>query len=303
MNLSPIIIITGPTASGKTSFAEQLAASCEGSIINADAVQMYTPLSIGTAKPDWRLSPIPQYLFDVVDEPVDTSVVIYRSMVINKVKELASTGKPIILVGGSLFYLTSLFYPPRTIMNNADSRDYVFGTTPWEHLNSIDPKRAQELHPNDLYRINRALSIWKSTGIKPSEQKPIYTPPFKATFVCINPQRTILFERINQRVKIMLEGGWIEEAEHLIGTPWQAFITTKGFIGYPELFAWVAGGKKKEELPLVIATIQQQTRVYAKRQIMFWKRLTNMLSKEPEQSTVMELDNHIYSKSIQHLLK
>lgn len=306
MSTPPIIIVTGPTASGKSSFAEHLAMLSGGSIINADVAQMYTALSIGTAKPDWQASPIPQYLFDAISTPTDTTVVTYRSMVIAKVEELAPQGKPIIIVGGSLFYVTSLFYPPLNIADNPTiSREQVttdHNLTPWENLNRIDPERAAELHPNDLYRVERALAIWKNTGKKPSAQKPVYVKPFDATVVCINPPREILFERINKRVDVMLEQGWIEEAEKLMGTPWQTFTSTKGFIGYPELFTWIKNGKKKEDLPTVIATIQQQTRVYAKRQCMFWRRLATMLQKETPQPRTIEFKNGNCTSEIKKLL-
>jgi tRNA dimethylallyltransferase len=119
--------------------------------------------------------------------------------------------------------------------------------------------------------------------------------------VCINPPREVLFDRINGRVDEMLAAGWIEEAENLMRTPWQEFIATKGFIGYPELFAWITCGKQPSELPALIASIQKQTRVYAKRQVMFWKRLVNMLNQETDRPQILEFKNHECAESLKGL--
>lgn len=303
MSKPHIIIVTGPTASGKTSFAQDLALACNASIINADVVQMYTPLSIGTAKPDWRSNPVPQYLFDCVSDPIDTSVVAYRRMVIEKVDELTKLGKPIIIVGGSLFYITSLFYPPHPMIPSQDASTGVAldtNLTPWEQLHQIDTQRASELHPNDIYRIQRALAIWQKTGCKPSLSKPVYKPPFQATIIWINPDRTLLTERINKRTIEMMHSGWIEEAELIMGTPWEEFITKKGFIGYPEIFSWISRGKNETELPALITTIQLQTRTYAKRQAMFCRRLVNMLEKEAQPLSIIELPSHECTIEIKH---
>lgn len=307
MSTPPIIIITGPTASGKSSLAEQLALEYNGQIINADAAQMYTPLSIGTAKPDWRASPIPQHLFDIVNTPIDTSVIAYRAMVIEKVNELTVLHKPIIIVGGSLFYITSLFYPPlpliRSDQQNKNAQDDSLDGTlaPWEQLNQIDADRAQELHPNDTYRIQRALAIWHTTGRKPSLHKPVYNPPFHATVMCINPDRAVLHQRINERTIAMIhDGGWIRETESVTGSDWEKFITMKGFIGYPELFKWIHAGKDEATLSEVITVIQQKTRAYAKRQITFWRRLAHMLQNETSPLPIIELSSHECSLEIKN---
>ena len=111
IRMDQAIIIYGPTAVGKTDFAEALAQRINGEIINADAAQFYTPLTIGTAKPDWRKAPVPYHLFDICDEPNNYSVAAYRADVERAVTSIASRGKIPIIVGGSGFYIHSLFFP------------------------------------------------------------------------------------------------------------------------------------------------------------------------------------------------
>lgn len=107
-----VFIITGPTASGKTAFADQLAQLLDCEVINVDVGQFYTPLSVGTAKPDWKKFAYPCHLFDILDEPKDLTVVQYRTMVLEKVKEIQNRGRTPVLVGGSLFYIKSIFSHP-----------------------------------------------------------------------------------------------------------------------------------------------------------------------------------------------
>jgi tRNA dimethylallyltransferase len=281
------LIITGPTASGKTQLSEMIAVNRTCEIINADVGQFYKPLSVGTAKPDLATVSYKHHLFNLLDKPEDLSVVKYRNLVTDLVKDICSRGKIPVIVGGSLFYIKSLFFPPQELPtrdlnvqnNNLDqiNIDNLSEDQQWELLQKIDPERAAVLHSNDHYRIGRALKIWIQTGTKPSAYKPILQPTFNALIVYVEPDVSILKNRICLRTSLMINPedstkfGWIEEAEALVGTEWEEFLKTKNLIGYTEIFDWIKAGKNKSELPELISKIQIKTTQYAKRQRTFWK--------------------------------
>lgn len=277
-----IFILTGPTASGKTALSLLLAEKLNGEIINADMGQFYSAFSVGTAKPDWKASFIRHHLFDCVTTPTDTSVVAYRAMVLSAIDDCIKRDKQPILAGGSLFYIKSLFYPPREGVQIKHHSSHVYS---WEVLNSIDPQRALAVNKNDVYRVNRALDLFYSTGIKPSEQEPEFVPLFDSVVVFLNPPREVLYKNINDRCDEMLDSlKWVEEVESCIGTDWESFIDYKGLIGYREILTWVRNGKKKNEYETLKEVIKQKTRQYAKRQEMFWKKFSCELNESSEKS-------------------
>lgn len=281
--IHPALIIVGPTASGKTSLSEILAERFGGEIINADVGQFYAPLRIGTAKPDWKSYPFRAHLFDIVDQPLDINILEYRNRVIEMVSEIRSRGKLPILVGGSFFYIKSLFFPvhemPALSQNYVEKSEDIQQDS-WEELYKIDPERALELHRNDLYRIQRALSIWKKTGKKPSTYKPEFSPALRPYFISIEPSSEVITSRIDLRTAVMLNEGWIDETKLLVGTSWEPFLLRKQLIGYPEIFNWINNGEKKSELASLTETIQIQTRQYAKRQKTFWHGFSKLLENQ-----------------------
>lgn len=277
-----VLIITGPTASGKTAFSELILNSIPGEVINADLGQFYTPLSIGTAKPDLSAVHYVAHGFNILHEPRDLSVVAYRDLVTKLVNQVASTNKTPIIVGGSLFYIKSLFFPPHELVEQGDGEgknviDNVPGESLWQQLYAIDPIRANELHPHDEYRIKRALDIWQKTGTKPSSYKPVLQMPFRAMIVFVCPERATLNTTIQKRVTSMLQQGWVAEVEKLVNTPWEDFLRTKGLIGYAELIDWVKNGKQLTEFENVVSIISRKTQAYAKRQVTFWKSFSRQL--------------------------
>jgi len=276
---SYLVIIFGPTGVGKTDVALKLAQSLPAEIVNIDVGQFYTPFSIGTAKPDWKNEPVTHHLFDIINTPEDFTVSEYRKKFLEVVKEIWKRHHLPIVVGGSAYYVHSLLFPPRAgtfdSSKDFDSSDDV--SMLWEKLNNIDPKRAQQINKNDLYRIKRALEIWHTTGKKPSEFEPFYDPPSPYTLICLTRDRDDLYERINNRTEQMIKAGWIDEVKSLKSTPWESFLKSKKLIGYLELLEHLDG---KMDLNETISIIQQETRNYAKRQIIFWRRLEKQLKNE-----------------------
>ncbi len=276
-----ILIIFGPTGVGKTACADHIALSRSIEIINMDMGQLYTPLNIGTAKPDWRSSITTHHMFDVINDPINFTIAEYRSKIASLIQEIWQRDNLPVLVGGSGFYLRALFFPPQvpTISDDSNSTvSYPPGTDLWHELYIIDPDRAQFINKNDIYRLERALSIWHTTGQKPSSFISRYEPvaPFKLIY--LTRDRVDLYNRIDERVLIMLKQGWLDEVKSLLDTSWEPFIMKKKIIGYDNLIDYLRGEQTQQSLQQTIAAIQQRTRNYAKRQMTYWR----MLRKEIE---------------------
>lgn len=287
------LVIYGPTGVGKTDVALALAERIPAEIINMDMGQCYTPLSIGTAKPDWRSMKTPHHLFDYINEPRNMTVVEYRQTCLKIMQEIWSRGKLPILVGGSGFYLQSIFFPPTRevdIVSIAEEKHDQANL--WDELNAVDPDRAKMIHRNDTYRLKRAMAIWHATGNKPSDYMPAYNPPAAAYDVyCLTRERDELYERIDARVNIMMREGWIEETKKLLGTSWESFLHTKKIIGYADILEYISGDQNEEKKKIMIHAIQQKTRNYAKRQMTFWRKIEKSLVRE----------QHMYAKNNQHV--
>lgn len=300
----PFIIIFGPTAVGKSALAEQLGTVLPIEIINMDMGQLYTPLTIGTAKPNWRQSPIPHHMFDVINQPRNYTVMEYNARVIPLIQEIKERGKIPVLVGGSAFYLQSLLFPP--VLQEVVTTD-VTSTGTWHELHAIDPERALHIHPHDSYRINRALHIWHTTGKKPSECGLSFNPPGDFMLIFLTRDRSELYERINLRVEQMVHEGWFSECAGLIGTPWESFIESKGIIGYREM---MAVARQVTTLEKAVPVIAQRTRNYAKRQHTFWRMLQRKIMNITERErrgmlnevnlTLLDLD--LYISQLSHII-
>lgn len=271
------IVLAGPTGVGKTDMALEIANHLPIEIINADVGQFYMPLTIGTAKPDWKESPIPHHMFDVLSSPENMTVTEYRNRVVDLCKDIWQRGNIPLFVGGSHFYITALFFPP-LIHEEVPKRTYTESTQDlWNQLKSIDPDRAEALSPHDRYRIERALTIWHATGIKPSTYKPQYNPIAAAYSVLfLSRDRTKLYERINQRTDVMIQQGWIQEVEPLIHSKWEEFLQEKKLIGYDDIIKYLKKNDMKS-IPKLKEIIAQKTRNYAKRQFTYWRMLQEKL--------------------------
>jgi tRNA dimethylallyltransferase len=274
LNRPFILILYGPTGVGKTDVALSIAQQISAEIINMDMGQFYTPLSIGTAKPDWKNSPIPHHLFDVIDNPINYTVAEYRTLLYKTVYEVIERGNLPILVGGSGFYLHSLLFPPHDSFPDIDITPFYSARSDlWQELYAIDPQRALNIDKADTYRIRRALGIWHATGKLPSSYAPQYNPGVDFLLIFLERDRQELKKRIDDRVVEMFEAGWIAESKKLIGTPWQEFIAKKNLIGYSEIFDYLAHEQTKEAYNNMIEQIRIKTRQYAKRQFTFWRKL------------------------------
>ena len=290
------IIISGPTAVGKTDFVNTLSMRLgfPVEIINVDVGQFYTPLSIGTAKPEYQKESIKHHFFDIIDQPRDFTVAEFRRQLITLMQDMWSRDVTPLLVGGSGFYVQSIFFPPRESEHNEAQQptscpeksvpsefECVETSELWNRLKALDAERAQSIHPNDRYRIERALKLL-SQGSKPSELVPQFDPPGVCAFYFLTRERDELYARINERVDIMLRAGLLDEVRNL-DVSWKQYLLKKKLIGYPELIQFLEESAKydqikyNEELAKAAEKIKKNTRAYAKRQITFWRMMRKKL--------------------------
>ncbi|KKT23549.1 MAG: tRNA dimethylallyltransferase [candidate division TM6 bacterium GW2011_GWF2_43_87] len=305
-------VLSGPTAVGKTEVSQDFFGTGCVEFINGDMGQLYKPLSIGTAKPDWKSIPIAHHLFDIIERPVDYTALDYRERVKTCMEEVWERGNIPVVVGGSLFYLRMLFFVPGDYDSSclASKR----GSQPeidfdresaWEILQSKDPQRAEQLESaNDTYRLKRALELLEA-GVLPSSRTLKYEPLAHYRILFLTREREDLYARINRRVVEMIGAGWIEEVKGL-SADWRAFLSRKKLIGYSEIITYLEelekeGCDKTLSSPCfetLVSCIQQRTRRYAKRQMTFWRMLKRELKKElvcsikkgNEECSIEELD-------------
>lgn len=292
-----VVFVVGPTASGKTGFAESLIKKYNAEIINADSAQLYSPFSTGIAKPEQTSGR--GHLFDSVSQAKTTNVMCYRNSVKKVIQQVWDRGKVPLVVGGSFFYVKQLLFKLQQPESWSDAKkkkhelsrasiEILSGVTEedlesWRTgilfslLDKIDSKRAQEVGKTDRYRIVRALQIAKKWKIAPSVLKEGFEPiADKNLIIAIMPQQNVLDERIRRRMDLMIGGEgdcWIEEVRKLGSTEWKRFAIEKGFIGYDDLFSWVDAGEDLSTLQNVKDKIFIKTRKYSKRQVCFWKKL------------------------------
>ncbi len=273
-----VLIIFGPTGVGKTDLSLEIARHIDAEIINGDTGQFYTSLSVGTAKPDWKHESVPHHLFDIIDEPKNITVVEYRKLLVDQVKDTWNRKKLPIIVGGSGFYLKSIFFPPRVCVTPGEFETPTPDEQLWQALHAIDPQRAEQLSPQDYYRLRRALAIWHETGKRPSECQPLFDPPFRFHIIYLTREREDLYQRINERTQSMVQAGWLDEVRALAGTEWEPFLYEKKIIGYDVLLNFLKSDQPELWLDRAIEIIQQRTRQYAKRQETFWKSFERQLN-------------------------
>ncbi|WP_296129761.1 tRNA (adenosine(37)-N6)-dimethylallyltransferase MiaA [uncultured Anaerococcus sp.] len=279
-----LIIITGPTASGKSDIAINLAKKLDSQIISSDSQQVYRYMDIGTNKVDDFT--IDHHLINVVNPDENFTVEDFRVETLSIIRELNDNGLTPIMTGGTGFYIDSILFDMNygKVSKNEELRDKLdseaeeFGNEYlYEKLKEIDPESASKYHPNERNRIIRALEIYKETGVKASVQRTgerVLNSELDPIIFFLNYEnREILYDKINLRVEQMIDQGLIEEFEYLIDrfnlTPDSQSMAA---IGYKEIFPYIKGEINKDEL---IATIAQNTRRYAKRQITWMKRYKN----------------------------
>jgi tRNA dimethylallyltransferase len=277
----PVVAVVGPTASGKSRLAVELALRKNGEVISADSMQIYKGMQIGTAKPtSQEMRGVPHHLIDFVELTQPFSVADYVELAAKCIEEIHSRGKLPILAGGTGLYVRSLLH---NIQFTESDRDEALRAALsqkaeqegpqalLEELRQFDPESAERIHPNNVGRIIRAIEIYRTSGITMTEQikrsKQIPTP-YQACVIGLDYRnRQTLYDRINLRVDQMMESGLLAEAKEVLSHPGAP--TALQAIGYKELAPYLSG-----ECPLdeAVERIKRETRRYAKRQLTWFRR-------------------------------
>ena len=281
MNKPKVIVICGPTASGKTTLSIQLAQKINGEIISSDSMQIYKDMNIGTAKPDQQeMQGIKHYLLYFVEPNQRYSVADYKKDAENAIEDILQKGKVPIIVGGTGLYVDSLIYGieypniefDENYRKELERRVEKEGLEKlYEKAKKIDPQAMKKISRNDQKRILRVLEIYNATGKTKTEQE-IESRKNEVKYdyrvFAINMDREKLYDRINKRVDIMIQKGLIEEVENLL-KKYNEFPTAMQGLGYKEVVEYIQGKVLKEDM---IENIKRESRRYAKRQITWFKK-------------------------------
>lgn len=276
-----VIVICGPTASGKTALSIELAKQIDAEIVSADSMQIYKEMDIGSAKPTKEeMEEIPHYVLDFVSPEERYSVADYKKEAIQAIEKIIAKGKIPIVVGGTGLYIDSLVYGieyPEIEYNpiyreQLEKRVETEGLEVlYEEASKIDPQAIKAISKNDKKRILRILEIYHQTG-KTKTQQEIESRkqevPYEYHVFAIDMERELLYNRINQRVDNMIEQGLIEEVIQ-IRNKYTNYPTAMQALGYKEIVEYLEGNVTKQE---AIEKVKQETRRYAKRQLTWFRK-------------------------------
>lgn len=292
----PIVVLTGPTAVGKTELSIQLAKAINGEIISADSMQVYKKMDIGTAKirPEEMMG-VKHYLIDEFEPDEEFNVMKFKEYTDKYMNEIYEKGKIPILVGGTGFYIQAVLKDvefkeegPSDIRKELEEFANVHGPQALhERLAQIDPKSAEVIHQNNVRRVIRAIEFYEQTGMKFSEHnenEKQKQSPFNYVYFVLNQDRKILYDRIEKRIDIMMKDGLVEEVKSLISQGYGRDLVSMQGLGYKEIVAYLEGEITLEE---AVYILKRDTRHFAKRQITWFKRETD----------VTWLDKDIYKTS------
>ncbi|MDO5293848.1 MAG: tRNA (adenosine(37)-N6)-dimethylallyltransferase MiaA [bacterium] len=282
MNKQPLVILTGPTAVGKTELSISLAKKIGGEIISADSMQVYTKMDIGTAKiTKEEMDGVPHYLIDVLDPGEDFNVVRFQSMAKEAMKEIYAKGKIPIVVGGTGFYIQALLYDINFDENDADTtyREELETLVKeqgvdvlHDMLRKVDEKSAEAIHKNNFKRVIRALEFHHQTGKKMSEhneEESQKESAYNSAYFVLTNDRDVLYDRINKRIDIMVNDGLLEEVQALKDAGYKRDLVSMQGLGYKEILQYFDGEITLEE---AIYILKRDTRHFAKRQLTWFRR-------------------------------
>ncbi len=274
-----VIVIVGPTAIGKTELSLKLAKDLNGEIISGDSMQVYKGLDIGTAKASKEEQEmVPHHLIDIIEMTEDYTVSDFQTKARSLIEDITSRGKVPIIVGGSGLYIQSVLYDyqfPNEARDEAVTKELEKeveskGIEPlYNRLKEIDPKQADKIHPNNHRRVIRAVEIYETTGLTMTEiqERQKVTPLYEVQFIGLEMDRALLYERINQRIDIMVQNGLIAEVSKVFENVDQTSQAMSG-IGYKEFIPYFRGESSLHEC---MDTLKKNSRRFAKRQYTWFK--------------------------------
>ncbi len=274
-----IIIIVGPTCTGKSDLSVYLAREFEGEVINADSMQVYKYFDIGTAKPNVvERSDAHHHLIDVVEPFEEFNAALFKERADFFIKDISSRGKIPIIVGGTGLYIKALVYGLFVAPKNNELREDLqkkYTEDPlqfYNELKEIDSGYALKISPRDKIRVVRAMEVFKSTGIKMSEWSRLHgfkKKRYNVLKLGLRKQRDELYSRINKRVDDMLNAGWVDEVKNILLMGYSEGLKPFSGIGYKEILYYIKGLISYEDM---VKDIKKNTRRYAKRQMTWFSK-------------------------------
>ena len=306
--MSKVICIVGPTASGKTGLAIELAKKIDAEVISADSMQIYKDLNVGTAKvTEEEAQGIPHHMINVCNVEDKFSVADFKSMCYDKIEEIQKRGKNVIIAGGTGLYVNAVVYNMNFTEEETDTAlrqelEQIAKEKGNEYLHKmlreLDPKSAEEIHMNNVKRVIRAIEMAKNVGLKSEHMEAEKTrianekAPYEFVVFCIEHEREYLYSRINLRVDLMIKDGILDEAKKVYDMKLPSNNTCMQAIGYKEFFPYFEGTATLEEC---IETLKKETRHYAKRQMTWFNNKLDCIMLDGSKPKD-ELVNEIISK-------
>jgi tRNA dimethylallyltransferase len=293
MDKVKLVIITGPTAAGKSSLAVKLCKDFNGCVINADSVQLYKHLDIGTAKPSKEeMSGVPHYLMDILDPKEDFSAAEFRAAAVKKIKEIRACNQNVFVVGGTGLYVRVLTGgvidvpasdPEIRAELKARAEKYGAGSL-YDELKTVDEASALTISENDLFRIIRALEVYKSTGMAVSQIRAEHSfkdSEFLPLKIGLKMERDKLYKRIEARVDNMISAGLEDEVKRLVEMGYKKELKSLSSIGYKQMIMYLDGDISHDE---AVRLIKRDTKRYAKRQFTWFKKDKDILWYDAEEA-------------------
>ena len=278
----PLIILTGPTAVGKTKLSIELAKAVNGQMISADSMQVYRHMDIGTAKiRSEEMQGIPHYLIDVLDPWESFDVVRFQTMAKEALEKIYTAGAIPIVVGGTGFYIQALLYDIDFDENDSETgyrselqsfADRHGAEALHDRLRQVDEKSADMIHPNNIKRVIRALEFYHQTGTRISEHNETQRQkesPYRFVYFVLDDERERIYRRIDQRIDQMLDQGLVAEVKQLRDMGCTRDMVSMQGLGYKEILAYLDGECTLEE---AVYILKRDTRHFAKRQLTWFRR-------------------------------
>ena len=302
MEKRPLVILTGPTAVGKTALSVAFAKAINGEIISADSMQVYRHMDIGSAKvTKAEMEGVPHHLIDVLEPAEEFNVVLFQKMARQAAEEIESRGHIPILVGGTGFYIQALLYNIDFAENDEDRRlrrsleeiaKEQGASALYEKLRAVDPESCEIIHANNVKRVIRAIEFYEKTGKKISahnrEQRQNISP-YRFAYFVLNDDREKIYRQIDQRVDLMMERGLVEEVRALRAMGCSRGMVSMQGLGYKEILSYLEGEISQEE---AVYLIKRDTRHFAKRQLTWFKR----------EKEVTWIEKNVFDYSSQNML-
>ncbi|MFC3769146.1 tRNA (adenosine(37)-N6)-dimethylallyltransferase MiaA [Paenibacillus sp. GCM10012303] len=280
-----LLVLVGPTAVGKTKLSLELAGRFGCEIISGDSMQVYRGMDIGTAKAtEEERSLVPHHMIDIHDPDYPFSVAEFQERSRALIEEISSRGKLPFIVGGTGLYVESVCYDYQFSEGGSDDEyrrelneyaDRYGEEALHDKLKAIDPPSAQRIHSNDRRRTIRALEVYRLTGIPQSEHlaRQKKQSPYELCIVGLTMERDLLYERIEQRIDLMMEQGLVREVASLLDKGYSTDLVSMQGLGYKEIAGYVTG---QYELPLAVDLLKRNTRRFAKRQLSWFRHMKDI---------------------------